>query len=136
MRSPLRCARRGADNLGVTRFDRFCNAVSDRVSHASFFSFCVLLVAVWLIEGAVKVTFSGWSAFFDDTYQLQINTTTTIITFLMVALLQNAAKQTENALNAKLDAVLKGLAELDATNTDMLEHMVGAEDSIGARKDQ
>lgn len=120
----------------MTRFDRFCDAVSDRVSHASFFTFCVLLVVVWLIEGAVKVVFAGWSSFFDDTYQLQINTTTTIITFLMVALLQNASKQSENAVNAKLDAVLKGLSDLDATNTDLLEQMVGAEKDIGARKDK
>lgn len=118
----------------MTRFDRFCDAVSDRVSHASFFTFCVLLVVIWLIEGAVKVAASGWSAFFDGNYQLQINTTTTIITFLMVALLQNAGKQGENALNAKLDAVLKGLAEISDTNGEMLEHMIGAEDEIGARK--
>jgi low affinity Fe/Cu permease len=118
----------------VTRFDRFCSAVSDHASRATFFTFCLLLVVVWLIEGAVKIASSGWSSFFDGNYQLQINTTTTIITFLMVALLQNASKQAENAVHAKLDTVLKGLAELDATSTDMLERMVGAEDDIGAHK--
>lgn len=133
MRS-LRCARCRAENGGMTRFDRFCDRVSDRASHPSFFTFCVLLVVVWLIEGVVKVALSGWSSFFDDTYQLQINTTTTIITFLMVALLQNAGKQSENAVHAKLDAVLKGLSDIDATNTDLLERLVGAENDIGARK--
>jgi low affinity Fe/Cu permease len=118
----------------MTRFDRFCNAVSERASRASFFTFCLLLVTVWLIEGAVRIATSGWSAFFNDTYQLQINTTTTIITFLMVALLQNASKQGENAVNAKLDTVLKGLAEISDTNSDLMERMVGAEGEIGATK--
>lgn len=118
----------------MTRFDRFCAAVSDHVSRASFFTFCLLLVVVWLIEGAARILTSGFSAFFDGNYQLQINTTTTIITFLMVALLQNASRQGENALNAKLDTVLKGLAEISDTNSDLMERMVGAEDHIGVDK--
>ena len=47
-----------------------------------------------------------------DTYQLIINTPTTIITFLLVALLQNAQKRNEQALQHKLDAVADGLADL------------------------
>jgi low affinity Fe/Cu permease len=118
----------------VTRFDRFCSSISDHVSRPTFFTFCVLLVVVWLIEGAGRILAGGFSAFFDGNYQLQINTTTTIITFLMVALLQNASQQDANAVNAKLDAVLKGLAEQRDTSEDMLERMIGAEDQIGATK--
>ena len=47
-----------------------------------------------------------------DTYQLIINTPTTIITFLLVALLQNTQKRGEQALQRKLDAVADGLADL------------------------
>jgi len=47
-----------------------------------------------------------------DTYQLIINTPTTIITFLLVALLQNTQKRSEQALQHKLDAVADGLVDL------------------------
>jgi hypothetical protein len=47
-----------------------------------------------------------------DTYQLIINTPTTIITFLLVALLQNTQRRNEEALQYKLDAVADGLADL------------------------
>ena len=57
-----------------------------------------------------------------DTYQLIINTPTTIITFLLVALLQNTHKRNEQALQHKLDAVADGLG-------DLMEHF--AEDDPG-----
>jgi low affinity Fe/Cu permease len=56
-----------------------------------------------------------------DTYQLIINTPTTIITFLLVALLQNTQKRGEEALQRKLDAVADGLA-------DLMEHFAANED--------
>lgn len=119
----------------MNKFDTFCSWISKKVSHATFFSFCTILVVVWLIEGVVKMVLSGPSAFFDSTYQLQINTTTTIITFLMVALLQNSQQQFENAINAKLDTILKGVAEIEDTNSEMLENMIGAEKTIGAHEE-
>ncbi len=126
----------GVDTSGMNRFDKFCEKVSDRVSHATFFTFCVLLVIAWLIQGIVKMASEGPAAFFDSTYQLEINTTTTIITFLMVALLQNAGRQFENATNAKLNTILEALAELNDTDTDRLKRMVGAEKEIGAHADE
>jgi len=57
-----------------------------------------------------------------DTYQLIINTPTTIITFLLVALLQNTHKRNEQALQHKLDAVADDLG-------DLMEHF--AEDDPG-----
>ena len=59
-----------------------------------------------------------------DTYQLIINTPTTIITFLLVALLQNTQKRHEQALQHKLNAVADGLA-------DLMEHF--AEDDPARR---
>jgi low affinity Fe/Cu permease len=44
-----------------------------------------------------------------DTWQLVINTATTIVTFLLVALLQNSQRRNELAMNAKLDALADGL---------------------------
>lgn len=90
------------DELSV--FDRFASAASDMVSRATFFLFCVLLVVVWLPSILVigKV----------DTWQLIINTVTTIITFLMVALLQNTQRRSEQAMHHKLNALAQGLSDL------------------------
>jgi len=87
-----------------TLFDRFAERCADFVSKAPFFTFCVLLVVIW----APSYFFVGSV----DTYQLLINTPTTIITFLLVALLQNTQKRNERAVNHKLDALADGLADL------------------------
>jgi Low affinity iron permease len=87
-----------------TLFDRFAGRSSEFVSRAPFFTFCVLLVVVWAPTYFLVGNF--------DTYQLIINTPTTIITFLLVALLQNTQKRGEEALQHKLDAVADGLADL------------------------
>jgi low affinity Fe/Cu permease len=94
-------------------FDRFAGVASQVASRAPFFAFCVALVAIWLIQGVITVLAKGdLHAFLDDKYQLEINTTTTIITFLMVALLQNSQTRTEQATQHKLNAIADGLADL------------------------
>ena len=87
-----------------TFFDRFAGRCSEFVSRAPFFTFCVLLVVLWAPTYFLVGNF--------DTYQLIINTPTTIITFLLVALLQNTQKRNEQALQHKLNAVADGLADL------------------------
>jgi hypothetical protein len=86
------------------RFDRFAEASSDFASKTTFFVACVLLIVVWAPSYFVLRDF--------DTWQLLINTATTIVTFLLVALLQNAGRRSERALHAKLDALADGLADL------------------------
>jgi low affinity Fe/Cu permease len=93
-------------------FDRFAGKASDIVSRAPFFAFCIALVGIWLVEGIVRVVTGGPESFLGDTYQLQINTTTTIITFLLVALLQNSQTRSDRALQQKLNAIADGLADL------------------------
>src|SRR5215211_7461952 len=85
-------------------FDRFAERTAEYVSRAPFFAFCVLLVVAWAPSYFLVGNF--------DTYQLLINTPTTIITFLLVALLQNTQKRGEQAIQHKLDAVADGLADL------------------------
>jgi len=87
-------------------FDRFAAWASTFVSRAPFFAFCVLLVIVW----APTMFFMKM-----DTSQLIINTATTIITFLMVAILQNTQTRFEAATSKKLNAIADALA-------DFLEH--------------
>ena len=96
-----------------TLFDRFAGRSTEFVSRAPFFTFCVLLVVLWAPTYFLVGNF--------DTYQLLINTPTTIITFLLVALLQNTQKRSEQALQHKLDAVADGLA-------DLMEHFAANDD--------
>ena len=88
----------------ATFFDRFAERASDLASDAAFFIACVLLVVVWVpsILAIQNV----------DTWQLLINTATTIVTFLLVALLQNSQRRSEVAMHQKLDALADGLADL------------------------
>ena len=109
-------------------FDRFAERTSKIVSRAPFFAICLALVGAWLVEGAVRVTASGWQEFLNDKYQLQINTTTTIITFLLVALLQNTATRSDKALHHKLDTIADGLA-------DLMDHLAERGDDEDLRQD-
>ncbi len=98
-------------------------------SRAPFFAFCLLLVLIWLIQGAVEIISSGkFSAFLNGQYQLEINTTTTIITFLMVALLQNSQTRSDQALQHKLNAIADGMA-------DLMEHLSERHDDDDLRND-
>jgi hypothetical protein len=95
---------RTRERSGRTLFERFAGRASDFVSGAPFFAFCVLLVVLWAPTYFLVGNL--------DAYQLVISTPTTVITFLLVALLQNTQKRTEEALQHKLDAVADGLADL------------------------
>ncbi|MFF0493117.1 low affinity iron permease family protein [Nocardia sp. NPDC003482] len=86
-------------------FDRFATTIGERVSQPWFFSLCVLIVVLWLPTLALTDF---------DTWQLIINTVTTIITFLLVALLQNTQKRSDAAVQQKLNAIAEGLANLMA----------------------
>ena len=94
-------------------FDRIAGHVARVASQAPFFAFCVLLVMLWLIQGVIAVAAGGGiSKFASASYQLEINTTTTIITFLLVALLQNSQSRNDQATQHKLNAIADGLADL------------------------
>ena len=94
-------------------FDRFAGWAALIASRAPFFAFCLLLVVCWLTQGAITLATTGdVHKLLDSTYQLEINTTTTIITFLMVALLQNSQTRTDQATQHKLNAIADGLADM------------------------
>lgn len=96
-------------------FDKFADAASRFVSEAWFFVLCVILVLVWAptlpLFGSV------------DTWQLIINTATTIITFLLVALLQNTNWRSEEAANVKLNAIADGLADTMESLAGLMEKL-------------
>lgn len=94
-------------------FDDMAETASRHVAKPWWFAACVVLVVVW----APSFLFIGDV----DTWQLIINTTTTIVTFLMVALLQNTQDRTTRAIHHKLDALALGVAEV----LDSSDHLDG-----------
>jgi Low affinity iron permease len=92
----------------VSVFDRFATAASSWASKAWFFAACVVIVVIWAPTFVLMPL---------DTWQLIINTLTTIITFLLVALLQNTEKRADDALQQKLNAIADGLANLMEVNS-------------------
>ena len=114
-----------------TFFDGFAEAVTRLVSSAYFFAFCVAGVVGWALFGP---PFG-----FSNTWQLVINTATTILTFLMVAVLQNSSRRGERAIQAKLDAIADALADfMDKADIELerdveeLEAAVGLEERVGS----
>jgi low affinity Fe/Cu permease len=80
-------------------FTRIANKVAHLAGLPPTFAACCLIVAVWAMSGP----FFGFS----DTWQLVINTGTTIITFLMVFLIQNTQNRDGAAIQTKLDELIR-----------------------------
>ncbi len=79
-------------------FHKISTKVSDRTGKPSTFLLAVLIIVVWGLTGPLF----GYS----DTWQLVINTGTTIVTFLMVFLIQNTQNRDSKALHLKLDELI------------------------------
>ena len=81
------------------RFDKMAQWTAAHAGRASTFCVALAVIVIWGISGPVF----GWS----DTWQLIINTSTTIITFLMVFLIQNTQNRDTGALQLKLDELIR-----------------------------
>ncbi|HET7708519.1 MAG TPA: low affinity iron permease family protein [Sphingomicrobium sp.] len=102
--------------------DRFFERVAGKVVVASgqpsAFIMALMIIIVWAVTGPIF----KWS----DTWQLVINTGTTIVTFLMVFLIQNAQNRDASAIQAKLDELIRAAAK--ARNEFIgIEHLSEAE---------
>src|SRR4051812_36810096 len=80
-------------------FSRFAQATSRFTGKPVTFMIAVLIIALWAISGPIFG--------FSDTWQLIINTGTTIITFLMVFLIQNTQNRDSEAMQVKLDELIR-----------------------------
>jgi low affinity Fe/Cu permease len=88
-------------------FTRFSTVTSRLAGHYLTFVAALALIIVWAVSGP----FFRFSA----TWQLVINTGTTIITFLMVFLIQNTQNRDSAAIHVKLDEIIRALKETDNT---------------------
>ena len=87
--------------------DRFFTAFASRISflvgHPTAFALALLTIIVWAVTGPIFD--------YSDTWQLVINTGTTIITFLIVFLIQNSQNRDAAAMQAKLDELLRAVGK-------------------------
>ena len=80
-------------------FPAFARGLSAWTGHAFTFAFALGLVLVWALTGPIFG--------FSDTWQLVINTATTVVTFLMVFLIQNTQNRDTQAMHIKLDEIIR-----------------------------
>ncbi len=101
-------------------FNRFSNVVTKATGKPAAFILATLVIILWAITGPVFG--------FSDTWQLVINTSTTIITFLMVFVIQHSQNKDTTAIQLKLN-------ELIAASGDASNRLVAIEDLTDAELD-
>lgn len=97
-----------------TIFSRFSSRMSSWAGQPFTFVLAVAIVASWGFSGPIF----KWS----DTWQLVINTGTTIVTFMMVFLIQNAQNRDASAMQVKLDELIRAISEAN-NNYIGIEHL-------------
>lgn len=82
-------------------FHKFSQTISDLVGSFQAFICAVIIVVIWTVGGPIF--------HYSDTWQLIMNTVSSIITFVMVFLIQHAQNRETRAINLKLDEIIRSL---------------------------
>jgi low affinity Fe/Cu permease len=100
-------------------FERFVEAAYQRVSRPPFFIACVAIVVAWLVSLPLWTDTKAW--------QVAIHTVASVLTLLLVALLENAGRRSAESAQEKLNVIAEALAALMASRAledDALEEAV------------
>ena len=114
--------------MGTNRgswFTRFANAGARATGRPGTFVLALIVVLVWAITGPIFA--------FSDTWQLIINTGTTIVTFLMVFLIQNTQNRDSEAMHVKMDELIRAAKGAHNALLDLEELDEKTLDTIRAR---
>src|SRR3954469_8383996 len=103
-------------------FTRFATAAARATGRPGTFVLAVLIVIVWAVTGPIFG--------FSDTWQLIINTGTTVVTFLMVFLIQNTQNRDSEAMHVKMDELIRALEGAHNALLDLEELEQGELDRI------
>lgn len=106
-------------------FSKMASATARASGRPATFVLCCVVIVIWAVSGPLF--------HYSDTWQLIINTGTTIVTFLMVFLIQNTQNRDGAALQAKLDELIR--ATHDARNAYMGIEKLGERELEGMRED-
>jgi low affinity Fe/Cu permease len=101
--------------FAIMKFSKFCQSLSHWAGSSKTFGTAVVLIIAW--------AFTRPYFHYKDTWQLIINTSTTIITFLMVFLIQNTQNRDNDILHLKIDELIR--ATEDAQNASLCLEKMG-----------
>lgn len=87
-----------------TPFERFVEAAYEQVSRAPFFALCVGIVVVWAVSLPLWANLKEW--------QVAIHTVASVLSLLLLALLENAGRRSEESAHEKLNVLAEALAAL------------------------
>lgn len=104
---PAAQGRRPTDDR--SHFDRFVAIAYSQVSSGWFFYFCAFAVMAWAVSAPMWSDLKAW--------QVALHTGVSILTILLLALLENAARRSEEATNEKLNVIAEALAELMSSHS-------------------
>ncbi|MCW2736235.1 low affinity iron permease family protein [Nocardioides sp.] len=108
-------------------FERFVDAVNDRVSRAPFFAIILVALVLWAASYPLWKTVTKW--------ELALHTGSSILSLLLLVLLENAGRRSEEAAQEKLNVLAEALADLmtsrAADDPDLHESVTKLRQAVG-----